>query len=162
MSSDDYTTDGPLQTTHAPDLTGPTRLSDLVGSAVDGTRAVISQADALMRRHRVFVAGGDGPGQANDLSDAAAFADDLPVLTEIVESLSLGSKISATDLALIREHQRVTISSEISKWAEAELTTGIHALVDELTGKLVATLTASAKSELLERLVKELDSTRLP
>ena len=113
-----------------------------------------------MRRHRVYVAGADRPVQASDFAEDAARTDDLPILTEVVEGPGSGSKISATDLALILERQQVTISTEISKWAETELTTGIHALVGDLTEKLVATLTTSAKTELLERLMKELDASR--
>lgn len=148
MSSDEYQAQDLVPAAQSPELTGLPRQSDRVGPNVDGTRAVINQADALMRRHRVFVAG------------ATALADDMPVLTEVVESPGLVTKFSATDLVLIQEHQQTALSSGIRKWAETELTAGIHALVDELTEKLVATLTASAKTELLERLKKELDGSR--
>ena len=110
----------------------------------DGTHAVLSQADALMRRHRVFVAG----------ADVASPTDDLPVLTEVVDDADFGSKRSAGQLSALRAHQQVAISAALDKWLEYELPVAIQSLTDDLT----ATLKSRAKTELLERLIKELDS----
>ena len=48
------------------------RQGSSIDSGGDGTHTVLNQADALMRRHRVFVAG----------ADTASTMDDLPVLTK--------------------------------------------------------------------------------
>lgn len=111
----------------------------------DGTRAVLSQADALMRRHRVFVAG----------ADVASPTDDLPVLTEVVDTTEFGNRRSAGPSSALRANQHAAISAALDKWLESELPIAIQSLADDLT----ATLKSRAKTELLERLMKELDSS---
>ena len=113
--------------------------------AGDGTRAVLSQADALMRKHRVFVAG----------TDAATTLDDLPMLTEVVDEPDFGGKRSSGQLYALRAEQQIAISAAVNKWLEAELPIAIQSLTDDLT----TALKSRAKAELIERLMKELDST---
>ena len=160
MISDDERGGDPVAAVQSPELTGGRLQVDITNSNVDGTRAVLNQADALMRRHRVFVAGADRSTEAASSFDSSLAADDLPILTEVVASPSLDTKISAKDLALLRQHQRATISSGLDRWADSELPAVIQDLLGDLTEKLVATLTTSAKTELLERLLKELDGSR--
>ena len=141
MNSDDDTASQLVLTTR--------RQNGSMENATDGTRAVLSQADALMRRHRVFVAG----------ADVANPADDLPVLTEVVDDTGFGTKIHANNIDALRASQRAAISTALDKWLATELPLAIQTLADGLTEQLLVTLKARAKAELFERLVKELDSS---
>ena len=117
-------------------------------NTVDGTRTVLSQADALMRRHRVFVAG----------AEAANPADDLPVLTEVVDDADFAAKNPGNSSDALRATQRAAISTALDKWLANELPLAVQTLTDGLAEQLLLTLKARAKAELLERLLKELDS----
>ena len=141
MNSDDDTASQLVLTTR--------RQNGTMENPADGTRAVISQADALMRRHRVFVAG----------AEVANPADDLPVLTEVVDDTDFGTKIHANNIDALRASQRAAISTALDKWLATELPLAIQTLADSLTEHLLVTLKARAKAELFERLVKELDSS---
>jgi hypothetical protein len=121
------------------------RQNSSLGSGGDDTQAVLTQADALMRRHRVFVAG----------AEVANPADDLPVLTEVVEDPDFGNKRSAGQLRELRAYQHAAISAALDKWLETELPIAIQSLTDDLA----ASLKSRAKTELLERVMKELDSS---
>jgi hypothetical protein len=121
------------------------RQSGSLGPSGDDTRTVLSQADALMRRHRVFVAG----------ADTASPADDLPVLTEVVHDADFGNKRSAGQQDELRARQHAAISTVLDKWLDIELPRAINTLADDLA----VTLRAKAKDELLERLMQELDSS---
>ena len=125
------------------------RQNGTMENTVDGTRAVLSQADALMRRHRVFVAG----------ADIAGTADDLPVLTEVVDDADFGTRIRGANVDALRASQRAAISTALDKWLDAELPLAIQSLTDSLSEQLLVTLKVRAKAELFERLVKELDSS---
>ena len=141
MNSDDDTASQLVLTTR--------RQNGSMENPADGTRAVISQADALMRRHRVFVAG----------AEVANPADDLPVLTEVVDDTDFGTKIHGNNIDALRASQRAAISTALDKWLATELPLAIQTLADGLTEQLLVTLKARAKAELFERLVKELDSS---
>ena len=141
MTSDDDTASQLVLTTR--------RQNGTMENTADGTRAVLSQADALMRRHRVFVAG----------AEVANPVDDLPVLTEVVDDTGFGTKIHANNIDALRASQRAAISTALDKWLATELPLAIQTLADGLTEQLLVTLKARAKAELFERLVKELDSS---
>ena len=141
MNSDDDTASQLVLTTRRQNVT--------MENTTDGTRAILSQADALMRRHRVFVAG----------AEVTNPADDLPVLTEVVDDTGFGTKIHANNIDALRASQRAAISTALDKWLATELPLAIQTLADGLTEQLLVTLKARAKAELFERLVKELDSS---
>lgn len=113
----------------------------------DDTDRVLRQADALIRRSRVFVAG------AEPRVSPAANDDDLPTLTEIV---------SDREAALAVEPQRLqqridTLREELSRWLETELPDTVLKLTDGLGDRLMADLTENARTTLLPRLIARLE-----
>lgn len=116
---------------------------------------VLSQADALMRRHRSFVA---RVAEKTDEESAAVTTDsatsdiDIPVLTEVVD-------VSATvplDLAAILHALRDDIESELSEW----LVEVLPAAVANASQNILTELDAKARHTLLPRLLEILDERK--
>ena len=121
-------------------------------AGLDPTSTVLSQADALMRRHRVFVAGADTAA-----APTAIPLDDLPVLTDKVDSppVLASAQFFETARSVFGRHR--AIESVLNKCLDEELPIAIEAVTEGLVDQLVAKLSAKAKAGLVERLIKELD-----
>lgn len=107
---------------------------------------VLQKADALMRRHRVFVAGATGAKES--VADAP---DDVPVLTEIVDPDSVvGTPGVQTpvDLAQLRE----ALAFELEAWLDEELPRHVMRVLDGITDQMIGHLSQQARAELLPRL----------
>jgi uncharacterized FlaG/YvyC family protein len=142
-------------------------------------RDILSQADKLMRRHRVFVAGAPAPAEP---VVAAQTVDDLPVLTDRVDlseaveavapapveavptiSIEDQARVMATELLLERlSAQREAIEKEILVWLDAELPQIVMYVVDGLTDQLVAQITGTMRLELLPKLQLAVEAESQP
>lgn len=100
---------------------------------------VLQKADALMRRHRVFVAG------------AAEATDDVPVLTEVVDPANLTPTPGAetpVDLVQLRN----ALAFELDSWLDEELPKHVMRVLDGVTDQMIGRLSQQARLELLPRL----------
>jgi uncharacterized FlaG/YvyC family protein len=136
---------------------------------------VLNQADRLMRRHRVFVAG----SQASVAGQAAPL-DDLPVLTDMVaapeiesaaapviaistEAIEQRAQVLAHEFMLERlSAQRATIEKEVVAWLDSELPHIVMYVVDGLTDQLVAQITAAVRLELMPKLQLAVEAESQP
>jgi len=137
---------------------------------MDDNRDLLVQADKLMRRHRVFLAGAAAPAAA-----PAEAVDDLPVLTEIVcpadeQPIQLATtgttaaidpeQIEARAQELLLERlpqQREALAAELAAWVGAELPQVVMRALDGMTDQLIAQVTAEARNVLLPRLQAALE-----
>lgn len=126
-------------------------------------RDLLDQADRLMRRHRIFVAGAAAAAPIED----DAF-DDLPVLTDVVPeveevvvppppppgpSIDEQAQVLAHELLLERlSAQRNAIEKEVVAWLDKELPEIVMYVIDGITDQLVAQVTAAMRLELLPKL----------
>lgn len=122
---------------------------------------LLGKADALMRRHRVFVAG--APEQKSLLADEG---DDVPVLTEVVDAAAATPLAPADEIeAKARElaygllaAQRGALAEELAAWLDTELPRVVMAVLDGVTDQIVAQVTAEARAALLPRLQAALET----
>lgn len=107
------------------------------------TDAVLNQADALMRRHRSFVA--RAPGADIAQGEAASDADfDLPILTEVIEDHAA----PPASLDALLDDLQQEIEQAMSDWL-------VEALPQAIAGAsqhIIAELDAKARHTLLPRL----------
>lgn len=105
---------------------------------------VLQQADALMRRHRRFVAGGEVSVPA---------VDDLPVLTEVVDdavavlpeqevAARIHAAVGATEAELARALER---------WIATHLPQALEQALGRVSEQLQQELAARLRAELLTR-----------
>jgi uncharacterized FlaG/YvyC family protein len=137
---------------------------------------LIDNADRLMRRHRIFVAG----SQASVMAQPAPF-DDLPVLTDMVaapeaapsstpapaaistEAIEQRAQVLAHEFMLERlSAQRATIEKEVVAWLDSELPHIVMYVVDGLTDQLVAQITAAVRLELMPKLQLAIEAESQP
>ncbi len=116
--------------------------------ADDNTADILRQADALIRRTRVFVAG-SLPAAAT----ATALEDDVPVLTDIVTAHEAAL---ATAPPHMQQHLDA-LREELSLWLEQELPHAVLRVTDGLADQLMGELTDQAEKNLLPRLIARLD-----
>lgn len=114
---------------------------------------ILSQADALMRRHRSFVA----RSEAADSPEAAAAGNDrgeadIPLLTEIVE-VATGS-----DDGNARNILSKAVQSELDRWLDESLPSRIDALAAQFGKQLLTDLKGEALDTLLPRLLAALEA----
>jgi hypothetical protein len=130
-------------------------------------RDLLDKADALMRRHRVFVAGGAQPAAATPEPDE----EDIPVLTEVVagEAAAVDTASPPPDpdrvATLARELLferlpvlRQALAEELAVWLDAELPHVIVNVLDGVTDQLVARISAEAQAALLPKLQAALEA----
>ncbi|MCK9388030.1 MAG: hypothetical protein M0Q22_06515 [Sulfuritalea sp.] len=122
----------------------------------DDTADLLSKADALIQRNRVFVA--DSSAQAILETPAPPHEDDLPVLTDIVTeheaALATAPPHMQRHLDALRE--------ELSRWLDQELPHAVLKVTDGLADQLMGELTHQAEKNLLPRLIARLDGTATP
>ena len=119
---------------------------------MSGDSPLFDQADALMRRRRVFVAG----AAAVD-ADGAAPPDDLPLLTEVVdvEPVPPAAEVEALAhdlLARLLDERRTALALEMETWLDEQLPQLVIRAMDGITDHLVTLLTVRAREDLLPRL----------
>lgn len=130
-------------------------------------KELLEKADALMRRHRVFVAGGAHTAAV----PTAPEAEDIPVLTEVVPAKATAAELPPSPLApdrvetLARELlferlpiQRQALAEELAAWLDAELPQVVMGVLDGITDQLVAQVAAEARAALLPRLQAALEA----
>lgn len=105
---------------------------------------VLQQADALMRRHRRFVAGGEVSVPA---------IDDVPVLTEVVEDAVAAVPESDVDA---RIHAAVgateaELARALERWIAMHLPQALEQALGRVSEQLQQELAARLRSELLTR-----------
>jgi hypothetical protein len=121
--------------------------------ADNDTADVLRQADALIRRTRVFVA-----GTATAPGPAPSPEDDLPVLTDIVTDREAAL---ATAPPHMQQHLDA-LREELSRWLDQELPHAVLKVTDGLADQLMGELTHQAERNLLPRLIARLDGTAPP
>ncbi len=126
---------------------------------------VIDQADALMRRHRSFVARvTDQPGDTNTAAVATGEGHDadIPLLTEMVESGVPGASSvdgvasKPIDTTKLLDGLRADIEQELSVWLVEEL----PAAVANASQSILTELDAKARHTLLPRLLEMIEDRR--
>jgi hypothetical protein len=113
---------------------------------------VFNQADALMRRHRSFVARAPQDLAANDAENRAAPDAEIPLLTEVVEPTDLAPASIDDILAALQED----IQSELSAW----LVEMLPAAVASASQHILTELDIRARNTLLPRLLAALEAKR--
>ena len=125
---------------------------------------VLQKADALMRRHRVFVAGSTTEAAPADVQeptqviaaevvttvDSVIDDEDIPLLTEVV--LDEGTQFTQTDAL---EAQRHALAQALEIWLDEALPQAVLKVMDGVTDQLIATLSTQARNELLTRLSQD-------
>lgn len=113
----------------------------------DATDRALKQADALIRRNRVFVAG------AGSRAEPLPRDDDLPMLTDVVTD-----REAALVEAPLQLQQRLDqLREELMRWLETELPEAVLKVTDGLADQLMADLTEQARRKLLPRLMAHLE-----
>lgn len=102
--------------------------------------AILDQADALMRRHRSFVARPSDAAQAGTVAEE----DEVPLLTEVVDT----SEVAAQDIATLIAALRREMDEALSAW----LVEVLPAAVANASQQILAELDAKARHTLLPRL----------
>jgi hypothetical protein len=138
---------------------------------------VLQQANQLMRRHRSFVAGGAQPTMPET---PPTDRDDLPVLTEVVESAEQAlldssgpesvptvapERIEALAREMLFERlpvQRQALAEELATWLDNELPQVIMRVLDGITDQLVAQIADESRAALLPRLQAALEEEPVP
>ncbi|HUY03759.1 MAG TPA: hypothetical protein VMV33_10765 [Rhodocyclaceae bacterium] len=112
--------------------------------------SLLDQADALMRRHRVYVAGAASTAPEPALVDES---DDLPLLTDIVAA-EPPTETAGADIDLERrlaEHHAALVL-ELETWLDEQLPQLVIRAMDGITDHLVTQITRRAQEQLLPRL----------
>lgn len=107
---------------------------------------ILDQADALMRRHRSFVARPAGEALASGVEQADADETDIPLLTEVVDT----SEVVAQDIDAVLDALRVAIDDELSAW----LVDVLPAAVANASQHILAELDVKTRNTLQPRLQK--------
>jgi acetolactate synthase regulatory subunit len=120
---------------------------------------VLDQADALMRRHRSFVASVTAQASKAVPTTVALNADsdvDIPLLTEVVDSVSDIAASNPLDTARVLDALRADIEHELSAWLVEEL----PAAVANASQSILNELDAKARHSLLPRLLAIVEARR--
>lgn len=120
------------------------------GNDADGD--VLSQADALMRRHRSFVARAPAEQTSNATEDPDALDADIPLLTEIVEITDQAPASMDDLLAALQDD----IQNEVSSWLVEMLPTAVASASQHI----LTELDIRARNTLLPRLLAALEAKR--
>jgi hypothetical protein len=116
----------------------------------DGNDDLLDKADALMRRHRVFVAGANDPAFADAAETVESADEDVPVLTDVVgpELVAAVPAMQAVDLDALR----AALAAVLDSWVDTELPLHVQRVLDGVTDQLILQLSEKSHGELLPRL----------
>lgn len=120
---------------------------------------IITQADALMRRHRSFVARVAEVSTEESTSAVTrnlASDSEIPVLTEVVDASTHALSAPPRDVDGILEALREDLESELSEW----LVEVLPAAVANASQNILTELDAKARHTLLPRLLEKLAARR--
>lgn len=123
---------------------------------------LLDKADALIRRHRTFVASPqESAPEAPPLQAAPNTSDeDIPLLTEIVDSeMARHTRADIVVNSALTDQQRV-IRAAIERWVDERLPDAILHVLDGFTDRLIAAVSERARSELLASLDHDLPPSR--
>jgi len=109
---------------------------------------VMQRADALMRRHRVFVAGAADKTEP----EAGSGDEDIPLLTEVVAAGDHVSDLPANIASLDPAELRSALAFEMEAWLDQELPQHVMRVLDGITDQLIIQLSLKARADLLPRL----------
>lgn len=132
------------------------------GTAADVAESdddVLRKADALMRRRRIFVAGGaNDPDGAKGLAPEGSTDEDIPLLTEVVspDAIPEAAMPSSVDVAALRRD----LAAEVESWLDRDMPLHLQHVLDGITDQLILQLSAKARTELLPRLQELLEAAR--
>ncbi len=115
------------------------------------TENVLSQADALMYRHRSFVARAPATEDCLPPDPSADLDADIPVLTEVVAE----SAMAPPTVADLLDTLQYEIENELSEW----LVDALPAAVANASQHIITELDTKARNSLLPRL-KEIIKAR--
>lgn len=113
---------------------------------------VLIQADALMRRHRSFVARPAGEDTDALSGVFAADASDIPVLTEVVDAIPL----SPRNIEALLDSLRAELDATLEAW----LVEMLPAAVASASQQILAELDSKARNTLLPRLQALIEAHR--
>jgi Lon protease-like protein len=120
---------------------------------------IITQADALMRRHRSFVARVAevaNPAATPDAPDNAENDSEIPLLTEVVDAAAKAMADTPHDIDGVLKALREDVESELSDW----LVEVLPAAVANASQNILTELDAKARHTLLPRLLEKLEARR--
>lgn len=125
---------------------------------------LLDKADALMRRHRSFVAvtvpsPGDAvtasgimaPPASNESAD-----EDIPLLTEVVDDAAVKAHSAEGMLSSALTDQQKVIRAAIERWVDEALPEAILNVLDGFNDRLIAAVSERARNELLASLERDL------
>lgn len=135
----------------------------------DDTHKILTQADALMNRHRsprVFVAKGvvEESQSLPDTDTPAPVDEDFPVLTEIVSEITIedsGEKSvpgSGAEPDNIAAMQRQKIEEAMEGWLDSRLPDEVLRVMDGVSDQLIVSLVSRMREELLPELLTAIDT----
>lgn len=129
---------------------------------------VLGKADALIRRHRSFIANaaGEGGQESEPLADRQTAApseleEDIPVLTDVIDDPDAAQKTAAEVLSLALTDQQIAIHAAIERWVDETLPEAILHVLDGFTDRLIAAVSERARADLLHSLTHDLPSTKI-
>lgn len=126
---------------------------------------IIDKADALMRRHRAFLAGDATAAGQPTAAAAQETLEDIPTLTEVVEETAAGSAGGVEIEAILQERlaaalpqQRELLRRELAIWLDEQLPQVVMRVLDGLSDQLIAQVNTQARTTLLPKLQAVLES----
>ena len=131
-----------------------------MSEASDDTSRILTQADALMNRHRshrVFVARNEAEN-ASPEDTSAPVDDDFPVLTEVVAEDNQGEaaeKASGVDHLSL---QTTRLEETLEDWLDTRLPDEVLRVMDGISDQLISTLVTRMRAELLPQLMSSLQA----
>ena len=120
----------------------------------DPTHRVLAQADALMRRHRVFLAGAGVTAPENSGADD----EDIPVLLDIVPYDAPRQHVTEDVAAQLSAHRQTQIRALIDEWLDEHMPAEIQRVMDGISDQLIASLANQIRGELLPKLLTAAES----
>lgn len=115
---------------------------------------ILSQADALMHRHRSFVARSNSETDHAPPPQADVGAVEIPLLTEIVQVAR------STNHEHDRSELNTRIEREFADWLDQTLPQHLEKLIKQIGEQLLSSLAEEAKASLLPRLQAALEDKR--
>ncbi len=116
--------------------------------------SLLDQADALMRRQRLFVAATQAEAEAtrNLESNAETGQDDLPLLTEVVVTVPNPATNQNARGARLMDERRAALALQLDKWLDEQLPQLVILAMDGITDQLIALISNRVREELMPRL----------
>jgi hypothetical protein len=119
------------------------------------THRVLAQADALMRRHRVFIAGNAVVTVPDE--NSADQEDDFPVLTEVIADEALRQSdedptppgLTEAEVQEMLAAQQLDFQRALEQWLDEKLPEEVLRVMDGVSDQLIGALTARMRNDFL-------------